>query len=234
MDQKKKKITIFTGAGISRESGIPTYRDADGLWLKYDPMVYATEKGLQDNFDGVMKFFNELRKKMKDYSPNSAHIGLAKLEELYDVQLITQNVDDLHERGGSKHVLHLHGNVTHVCNMKKKNSRYIGYSDCKKGDVCEDGIQLRPDVVLFGENVPLYQEAVKLSRFSDILIVIGTTLEVYPAAYIVENFRNRDNVQIFVIDPNIDLQLRLKGYKNLTFINKTATEGVEELLKILM
>ena len=226
-----KKIVILTGAGISKESGISTFRDSDGLWNNHSIDDVATPKGWLMNQELVLQFYNERRRQLKDVEPNEAHKQLVRLEEKFDVHIVTQNVDNLHERAGSKNVLHLHGELT-----KAKSSgnddyvRDIGYEDIKIGDVCDQEFQMRPQVVWFNESVPNIIPAEALAMKADIFIVIGTSLQVYPAAGL-HNLTSW-GTPIYLVDPN-DMTIFSKG-KYVTVIKKPATEGVTELVNTLL
>jgi len=222
----KKKIVVFTGAGISAESGIQTFRDSDGLWEQYDVKDVATIDGWRKDRQLVLKFYNERHKQLDTVEPNSAHYFLAELEKKYDVQIVTQNVDDLHERAGSTNVLHLHGQLT---KMRAFNN-FTVYDwpkdfDIQTDSVDENGDTLRPHIVWFGEAVPNMGKAEKITKEADILIVIGTSLQVYPAANLLykANFR----APIYYIDPS-DSDIGI-DIKNFTHIKETATEGVKKL-----
>ena len=197
----KKRLVIVTGAGMSAESGIATFRDADGLWEGHDVMEVASPQGWRKDQEMVLKFYNERRKNLLSVEPNSGHKNLADLEEDFDVQIITQNVDDLHERGGSKNVLHLHGELRKVRSTKHPELIYNWDKDLNTGDNCEKGAQLRPHIVWFGEEVPAIEEALNICIQADILVVIGTSLLVYPAAGLL-NYAE-EGVPKFIIDPNI-------------------------------
>lgn len=226
------KLFFFTGAGVSAESGIPTYRDSDnGLWYNYKVEEVATHYAWQENPAKVLEFFNMMRKKLDDYKPNQAHNWIAELGKHHTVVVVTQNIDDLHEQAGSHNVIHLHG-----CLKNKKHSHpfkkailhpYDG--DIKIGDLDPDyGTQFRPDVVLFGESVPYMGTAARHVDESDALIIIGTTLEVFPAANIV-NFFLHDKKPIFYIDPAPN-----PGYGDeITYIEKKASEGILDVIKAL-
>ncbi|NLF43459.1 MAG: NAD-dependent deacylase, partial [Bacteroidales bacterium] len=178
-----KKVVVLSGAGISAESGIKTFRDSDGLWENHNVNDVATPQAWKRNPELVQQFYNERRKQLSEVKPNDAHYALVKLEEKYDVQVITQNVDDLHERAGSSKVLHLHGELKKARSTKDENLIYdIKGWELKMGDLCEKGSQLRPHIVWFGEAVPMIDTAALLSSKADIFIVVGTSLNVYPAA----------------------------------------------------
>lgn len=226
-----KKIVVLTGAGISAESGIKTFRDSGGLWENYDVSQVASIDGWRANQEFVLKFYNERRKQLESAKPNTAHESLARLEEKYDVQIITQNVDNLHERAGSKNVLHLHGLLTQARSSIDVNLVYdIGYKEINLGDKCEKGSQLRPNVVWFGEAVPLIDKAFEICSTANIFIVIGTSMVVYPAAGLIEYVPK--NAEIYVIDP---VKPNLYGnFQNITFIQEPATIGTEKLVNQLL
>jgi NAD-dependent deacetylase len=224
-----KKIVVLTGAGISAESGIKTFRDSDGLWNGYNVEDVASPQGFAKNPEMVLDFYNQRRKDILNVQPNSAHFALATLEEKYDVQIITQNIDDLHERGGSKKIMHLHGEIFKMRSTKDENHIYEIQKDILLGDLAKDGGQLRPHIVWFGEAVPMMEAAVPLCYDADILIIIGTSLVVYPAASLVQYVPASSHV--YIIDKKIpDLQT----HKNMTKIEKAATEGMKDLLEILI
>jgi NAD-dependent deacetylase len=195
-----KKIVVISGAGISAESGLATFRDYGGLWEGYDIEEVASPQGWEDNPDKILEFYNLRRKQAAKAKPNEAHKGLADLEDDFDVVIITQNVDDLHERGGSTNVIHLHGELRKVRSEKDETLiKDIGGKAIKLGDLASDGAQLRPHVVWFGEMVPMIEPAVKEVSEADILIVIGTSLVVYPAAGLIEYAK--ENIPKYIIDP---------------------------------
>ena len=224
-----KTVTILSGSGISAESGIRTFRDMGGLWEEYDvtevasPIAWARDRSL------VLRFYNERRKALLEAKPNAAHYGLVDLEKKYKVNIITQNVDDLHERAGSTNILHLHGELRKAqCSEDMHKVYDIDGWELKEGDVCEDGHQLRPKIVWFGEAVPAIEQAVPIVQGADILVVIGTSLNVYPAAGLL-NYAS-PGTPIYVIDPGQPTGIDTMG---VTFINKKATEGVVELKDLL-
>ena len=220
----KKKLVFLTGAGISAESGIKTFRDSNGLWEEYNVAEVATPMGWQKNMNLVLSFYNERRRQLEICSPNDGHKGLAKLEQYFDVQIITQNVDNLHERAGSSKVLHLHGELTKVRSVADKNLIYeIGYKEINIGDVCEKNSQLRPHIVWFGEEVPLMAEAVIIAHEADIFVIVGTSLEVYPAADLI-NY-TKPGIPVFVVDP---VQPKI-SFKNIEYIQEKAGKGIEIL-----
>lgn len=225
-----KKIVVLTGAGISAESGINTFRDEDGLWEGHDVMEVATPEGFLRNPDLVLDFYNQRRKQLLSVKPNQAHILLAELEKHYRVNIITQNVDDLHERAGSSNVLHLHGELLKARSSKDPDSIVDWRSDLKTGDLCAAGTQLRPHIVWFGEAVPLLEEAANITSDADILIIIGTSMQVYPAASLA-HYAPTD-APIYFIDPKPNI--RETDFKNLTIIKNSATKGMEVLVKQLL
>ncbi|HTG55091.1 MAG TPA: NAD-dependent deacylase [Niabella sp.] len=224
----KKKLVVLTGAGISAESGIRTFRDSDGLWEGYDVTEVASPEGWKRNPELVLDFYNMRRKQALKALPNAAHTGLAEWEQWFDVQIITQNIDDLHERGGSSHVTHLHGEIFKMRSVKSLSPSFEIKGDIRLGDLAGDGGQLRPDIVWFGEAVPMIEKAIAITRTADIFVVIGTSLVVYPAAGLIDiaPFHSLK----FVVDKNIPL---VKPVSNLVTIEKPATEGVKELTGIL-
>lgn len=227
----KKKVVVLTGAGISAESGIKTFRDAGGLWEEYDINEVATPSGWAKNMELVLEFYNKRRKQLKDVEPNLAHKALVRLESKYDVQIITQNVDNLHERAGSKNILHLHGELTKARSTADPNLVYeIGYDEIKKGDLCEKGSQLRPHIVWFGEPVPLISEAAEICSTADIFIVIGTSLIVYPAAGLIEYVP--EYAPKYIIDPVKPVLTR--NYPNLYFYEEKATIGTQKVVDLLL
>ncbi|MBN1182484.1 MAG: NAD-dependent deacylase [Bacteroidales bacterium] len=225
-----KKLVVLTGAGISAESGIKTFREMGGLWEEYDIMEVASYDGWKNNPGLVLHFYNERRKKLLDAEPNKGHIGLVELEKYFDVQIITQNVDDLHERAGSKNVLHLHGELKKARSTVDPDLIYeIKGWKLKLGDKCKKGSQLRPHVVWFGEDVPAIEEAIEIVKTADIFVVIGTSMFVYPAAGLIDYVK--EGVPIYMIDPN-DINAIL--YKNVEFIKEKASVGVAVLIDKLL
>ncbi|MEG0928245.1 MULTISPECIES: SIR2 family NAD-dependent protein deacylase [Chryseobacterium] len=195
-----KKLTILSGAGISAESGIQTFRDGDGLWENYKVTDVASPEGWRRDREMVLEFYNQRRRQLHEVEPNEAHQLLAELEKHFEVQIITQNIDDLHERAGSTNILHIHGELFKSCSCNNKSLIYEQKGDINLGDKAEDGAQLRPFIVWFGEDVPLYQTARDLVKDSDILVVIGTSLQVYPAAGLIHDIK--DDCLLIVINPN--------------------------------
>ncbi|HNX55092.1 MAG TPA: NAD-dependent deacylase [Prolixibacteraceae bacterium] len=220
----KKKLVILTGAGMSQESGIRTFRDMGGLWEEYDIEEVATPEAWRRNPELVMRFYNDRRKQLLESKPNAGHVGLVDLENDFDVHIITQNVDDLHERAGSKSVLHLHGELKKARSSVDENLIYdIDGWELKFGQKCAKGSQLRPFIVWFGEAVPAMEDAIPLAEKADIMVVIGTSLNVYPAAGLV-NYVQR-GTPIFVVDPE-----RPSVYiRNVIYIEEKASKGVEIL-----
>ena len=225
-----KKIVILTGAGISAESGVSTFRDSNGLWRKHRIEEVASPIAWQNNQQLVLDFYNQRRKQLFEVEPNEGHNWLVNLEEKYDVQIVTQNVDDLHERAGSSNVLHLHGELKKVRSTLNPELVYtLDNWELQKGDKCELGSQLRPHIVWFGESVPMIEKAVSIVSSADIFIVIGTSMAVYPAASLI-NYVG-DNIPKFYIDPNAFL---LEGISNLSIISNKASIGVPQLVRQLM
>ncbi|MGC8803329.1 MAG: SIR2 family NAD-dependent protein deacylase [Bacteroidales bacterium] len=225
-----KHLVVLTGSGISAESGLKTFRDNDGMWENYNVMEVASYEGWLRNKQLVLDFYNQRRRQLKDAKPNAAHLMLAELEKYFRVSIITQNVDDLHEKAGSQHILHLHGELTKARSTKDPSYVIdIGYRDIKLGDVCPKGGQLRPNIVWFGESVPAFGEAAQIASTADIFVVIGTSMVVYPAAGLIDFVP--DHADIYVIDPK---PLPIRNYKNLTFIQEVASKGMEILKVKLM
>lgn len=222
-------MVVLTGAGISAESGLQTFRGNDGLWEGYHISEVATPEAWARDKALVQEFYNKRRKAVLQAQPNAAHIALAKLEEQYEVQVITQNIDNLHERGGSSHVLHLHGEVTKAQSTRNPELIYdIDGWELKIGDTCELGSQLRPFIVWFGEAVPKMEEAVQLTMEADVFVVIGTSLVVYPAASLVQYVN--PHVPIYIID-NGQPEFRPSPY--IQHIQQPATEGLKTLVRLL-
>lgn len=223
-----EKIVVLTGAGISAESGISTFRDSDGLWEHYRVEDVATHEAYERNPELVLDFYNQRRRQLFDAQPNEAHRQLVRLEQRYDVQIVTQNIDDLHERAGSKHVLHLHGELT-----KGRSDVHpdmivdIGRRDIKLGDLAPDGTQLRPHIVWFGEAVPNIEPAAELCEQADIFIVVGTSMAVYPAAGLIHYVPR--SARCYVVDPK-----EVPVSRKVEFITDVATRGVKQLVDRLM
>ncbi|HTE12817.1 MAG TPA: Sir2 family NAD-dependent protein deacetylase [Chitinophagaceae bacterium] len=224
----KKKLVVLTGAGISAESGLRTFRDSDGLWEGYNIEDVATPRAWKKNPQLVLDFYNERRKNVLDAKPNAAHIGLAGLEKDFDVHIITQNIDDLHERGGSTKVLHLHGEIIKMRSEKSEQLVTNIMTDILLGDKASDGAQLRPHIVWFEEPVPMIETAVPIVLGADIFVVVGTSLVVYPAAGLI-NYANA-SIPKFIIDKTIPYA---SSVHHLTAIEKPATTGVQELILAL-
>ncbi len=225
----KKKLIVLTGAGISAESGLKTFRDSDGLWEGYDVNEVATPRGWRKDPELVLEFYNMRRRNVRDASPNPAHKGLADLEQYFQVQIITQNIDDLHERAGSSRVLHLHGEIFKMRSVLNESLIYPVQDDMKLGDLAEDGGQLRPHIVWFEEPVPLIMEAGRLSGAADIFVIIGTSLAVYPAAGLID-FAG-PQIPKFILDKNIP---PIRNMQNLYGIQRPASEGITELKERLI
>lgn len=225
----RKKLVVLTGAGMSAESGLKTFRDGDGLWNNYRIEDVCTDEAWERDPVLVNNFYNMRRHELDTVKPNGGHIGLAKLEEIFDVRIVTQNVDDLHEKAGSTNVLHLHGELRKVRSSKNPSLIYpLDGLDVKPGELCSDGSLLRPHIVFFGEDVPDFNTATDIVKEADILVIIGTSLNVYPAAYLY-NYAKAET-PIFLIDPIIPDAA--KNSKIFT-IQKGASDGVNELQKIL-
>lgn len=224
-----KKLVVLTGAGISAESGINTFRDANGLWEGHDVMDVATPKGFANNPKLVLDFYNERRKQLLEVLPNKAHYNLVDLEAHFDVEIITQNVDDLHERAKSKNVLHLHGELLKVRSTVDENIVLDWNKDLVLGDLCSKKSQLRPHIVWFGEMVPMLDKAIEITKNADILVIIGTSMQVYPAASLVDFVK--PNTPIYFIDPKPNVSKN--SFNNLTVIDDVASLGSDKLLTIL-
>jgi NAD-dependent deacetylase len=225
-----KSLVILTGAGMSSESGIKTFRDSGGLWEEYNVEEVATPEAWMTNRDLVLRFYNERRQQLKNAKPNGGHIGVAALEDYFNVHVITQNIDDLHERAGSTNVLHLHGELTKARSTEDPSLVYdIGYKDIREGQTCELGSQLRPHIVWFGEPVPMMDKAVKITEQADIFVVIGSSLNVYPAAGLV-NYAPV-NASLWLIDPK---DVYVPVYRKVEIIKKGASEGVAILTEKLL
>ncbi|AMX19218.1 NAD-dependent protein deacylase [Acinetobacter pittii] len=229
------KLVVFSGAGMSAESGISTFRDSNGLWENYDIQQVATPEAWQKNPALVQRFYNERRKNILEAEPNEAHHYIAKLQDYFDVQVITQNIDDLHERAGSSNVLHLHGNIR-LAKSSGPNAQFTtqfydinGWKLDLEQDFCPDGYPLRPHVVWFGEAVPAYDEAIQLVQSADIFIVIGSTLSVYPVAALVHEIS--DQCKAYYIDLNAD---HLRVPHRYELLKMSATQGMHKLFENLI
>ena len=224
-----KKIVVLTGAGMSAESGVKTFRDSDGLWRNHRIEEVASPIAWQNNMELVLEFYNQRRKQLFQVEPNEAHKALVKLESKYEVQIITQNVDDLHERAGSKNVLHLHGELKKVRSTIDESLVYtLDHWELKKGDLCEKGSQLRPYIVWFGESVPNISIAASITSSADIFLIIWTSLLVYPAASLI-NYVD-DQVPKYLVDPNAEIA----HYHKLTHIKKKAGDVIPDLVNQLL
>jgi len=221
-------LVVLSGAGMSAESGIKTFRDMGGFWEEYDVMEVASPQAWENNPELVMRFYNERRKKLFEAEPNDGHKGIAELEKYFNVHVITQNVDDLHERAGSTNVLHLHGELKKARSTSDPSLIYtLDHWDLKLGDRCEKGSQLRPHIVWFGEPVNATLDASLICEKADVFVVIGTSLNVYPAAGLIDYVP--DKTPIYLIDPD-----NVKSYRNVSYINEKASSGVKKLAKLLL
>lgn len=225
-----KKVVVLTGAGISAESGIKTFRDADGLWEGHDVMQVASPEGFALNPELVLDFYNQRRRQLLIVSPNKAHNALVDLEAHFEVSIVTQNVDDLHERSGSTHVVHLHGELLKVRCTKEEGRVLDWKTDLNMGDLSLSGHQLRPHIVWFGEQVPLLNKAIEILSKTDILIIIGTSMQVYPAAGLIHEVAR--DTPIYFIDPKPSIVQN--DFRKLTVIAETATTGVPTLVADLI
>lgn len=224
-----KKIVVLTGAGISAESGIKTFRDADGLWEGHDIFEVATPEGFAKNPLLVLEFYNQRRKQLLEVSPNKAHYNIAELEKNFYVDIITQNVDDLHERAKSSKIIHLHGELLKVRSSIDEQEIFTWKKDLNIGDLCSKKSQLRPHIVWFGEMVPLLDTAIEITKKADILVIIGTSMQVYPAASLIHYIKPK--TPIYFIDPKPSVQKN--DFDNLTIIKDNAINGTSTLLKLL-
>lgn len=225
-----KKIVVLTGAGISAESGLKTFRDANGLWEGHDVMEVASPQGFSRNPALVLEFYNQRRRQLQQVKPNEGHLALAHLESGFEVQIITQNVDNLHERAGSSNILHLHGELLKVRSTKDEAVVLPWTADLNMGDVDKNGDQLRPHIVWFGEMVPLLEKAIELTQKADILIIVGTSMQVYPAASLVNYVRQ--GIPIYFIDPKPSVNN--SDFENLSIVSKNASEGVPKVVSELL
>ena len=225
-----KKLVVLTGAGMSSESGIKTFRDSGGLWEEYDVTEVATPMAWWKNRDLVLRFYNERRRQLAGCKPNEGHIGLAALEKYFDVHIITQNIDNLHEQAGSTKILHLHGELTKARSTTDPTLIYdIGYKDINPGDNCEKGSQLRPHIVWFGEDVPMMNEAVNITGSADIFVVVGSSLNVYPAAGLLSYAPEK--ASLWLIDPK-DVVIPIS--RRVEVIKEKASKGVALLSERLL
>lgn len=223
----KKHIVVLTGAGVSAESGIKTFRDADGLWEGHDVMEVASPQGFAKNPNLVLDFYNQRRRQLLSVQPNSAHLDLAALEKNYKVSIITQNVDDLHERAGSSHVIHLHGELLKARSTNNLEDIKTWTLDLNLGDTCELGHQLRPHIVWFGEEVPMMDRAIDICESADLLLIIGTSMQVYPAAGLMHYVPFQTPTYFIDPKPSVD------NNPSLTVIAETATIGMKTFIKLL-
>lgn len=225
-----ENLVVFTGAGISAESGLKTFRDSGGLWEEYDVYDVATPEAWAKNPALVLEFYNKRRTQLQTVKPNAAHTHLSQLDNHFNTTIITQNVDDLHERGGSKNIIHLHGELTKVRSVTNYSLiSDINYNTIELGDVSEDGGQLRPHIVWFGEEVPMFEKAISIAETADIFLVIGSSLQVYPAAGLIHH--TKPNCKCYYIDPMAEL---ISGKPELEIIKKNACESIPELVKKLI
>ena len=225
-----KKLVVLTGAGMSAESGLRTFREMGGLWEEYDVYEVASPGGWARDRALVLRFYNERRKQLLETKPNLGHFGLVELEKDFDVKIITQNIDDLDERAGSTQILHLHGELRKSRSTTDPNLVYdIDGWELNEGDLCEKGSQLRPDVVWFGESVPAIETAAEIVSTAQILVIIGTSMNVYPAAGLINHVP--ENVPIYIIDPS---EVSLPGYSRIKVIREKAGRGVDTLIKKLL
>ena len=225
-----EKITVLTGAGISAESGLKTFRDSDGLWENHRIEDVATPDAWDRDPELVLKFYNERRKQVNLAQPNKAHQLLAELEKNYEVNIVTQNIDDLHEKGGSTKVHHLHGEINKARSTVDPSLIYdLNHWEMKMGDTCDNGSQLRPHIVWFGEQVPMIEVAANITAEAEILIIIGTSLNVYPAAGLI-NYAKQD-IPVFLVDPKAP---HISNINNFELISKNAKDGVPELVNKLL
>jgi NAD-dependent deacetylase len=223
-----KKIIVLTGAGVSAESGIRTFRDSNGLWEDHEVMDVASPEGWARDPELVLRFYNARRAQLKEVEPNAAHVAIKELESAFEVHVITQNVDDLHERAGSNNVLHLHGELTKARSTVDESLVYDWTGDINLGDLCEDGHQLRPHIVWFGESVPALDQAARITSTADIVLIVGTSLQVYPAAGLV-GFAP-PNADVYYIDPNpASNHETIERGDRLTVIADTAANALPEL-----
>ncbi|MCP2038480.1 NAD-dependent deacylase [Chryseobacterium sp. HSC-36S06] len=224
----KKKLVVFSGAGISAESGVQTFRDSNGLWENHRIEDVASPEGFKRNPKMVLDFYNTRRKQLLEVEPNEAHLILAELEDFFEVHIITQNVDDLHERAGSTRVTHLHGELKKARPIDSDTEIIFWEKDLNLGDLDENGIQLRPHIVWFGEMVPEMDRAISIARHAELLLVIGTSMQVYPAAGLIDYIPS--NCKVYAIDPH----LKNNFADAANFLKMSATEGMKKLKEILI
>lgn len=229
-NNRMKELVVLSGAGISAESGLKTFRENDGLWNNYRVEEVATPEAWNRDMDLVLEFYNQRRKQLQEVKPNAAHYALSRLGDKYRVSVITQNVDDLHERAGSTNIIHLHGELKKARSTADPHLIYnLEGWELKRGDLCELGSQLRPHIVWFGEPVPLIMDAAEVCRTADVFLVIGTSLRVYPAAGLIHYVPAESKK--YIVDPNAEL---VSMVENLHVIRKKAGEGVPELVERLL
>ncbi len=226
----KQKIVVLTGAGMSAESGLKTFRDAKGLWEGHDVMEVASPQGFARNPELVLEFYNQRRRQLLEVAPNAGHTALAQLETAFDVSIVTQNVDNLHEQAGSSHVVHLHGELFKVRSTVNESLVLDWKKDLVVGDVDSKGHQLRPHIVWFGEMVPMLETAAQITQEAEILIIVGTSMQVYPAASLIHYAPKQ--TPIYFIDPRPTI--RATDFDNLKIISKKAAEGVPTLVEELI
>lgn len=225
-----KRLVVLSGAGMSAESGLKTFREMGGLWEQYDVYEVASPGGWAKDRAMVLRFYNQRRKQLLESSPNQGHLGLVDLEKDFDVRIITQNIDDLHERAGSSSILHLHGELRKARSTADPSLVYdIDGWELNEGDLCEKGSQLRPHVVWFGEAVPAIETAAEIVAGAHIMVIIGTSMNVYPAAGLINHVP--ETAPIYVIDPN---EVSIQGYSRVKVIRKKAGEGIEDLKKEIL
>ena len=230
MSKKQKNIVVFSGAGISAESGLKTFRDSGGLWEEYNIYEVATPEAFTSNPELVLNFYNMRRNQLKEARPNDAHRAIVKLEDQFNVTVITQNVDDLHERAGSSNVVHLHGELTKVrCTVDESDIQHIGYENLELGDMSSGGHQLRPHIVWFGEAVPMMDHALGITNRADIFITVGTSLNVYPAAGLID--ATALHCKKYLIDPNAS---EILNSGNMEILNEKAGTGMSRLSQKLL
>jgi NAD-dependent deacetylase len=227
-----KKVVVLTGAGISAESGLKTFRDAGGLWEGHDINEVATPEAWHNNAELVLKFYNQRRKQLKEVRPNEAHYAIAKMEENFRVSIITQNVDNLHEQAGSSDIIHLHGELTKARSTGNSALIYDWLDDLNIGHICDEGFQLRPHIVWFGEAVPLLEEAVEVIHTADVALIVGTSMQVYPAASLI-GFAPSHCITYYV-DPNPHLSYELRLNQKLHIVAEKATAGVPKVITQLL
>ena len=224
----KRKLVVLSGAGISAESGVQTFRDSNGLWENHKIEDVASPEGFERNPQMVLDFYNARRKQLHEVHPNEAHYILAELEDFFDIEIVTQNVDDLHERAGSGRVIHLHGELKKVRPVNVEKEIIPWENDLNWGDLDANGVQLRPHIVWFGEMVPEMERAIALAKNADIFLIIGTSMQVYPAAGLIDYIPA--HCKVFIIDPNLENRFAAKE----NFFNTSATEGIKKLKEILL